>query len=120
MMIYLLAIGSPTHAVPPEAWHAWKRPAFEYEGFRYINPNAPLFIHQYSHAWFDFHAQRDRYADYFENSITATKAHRLFCLNCGAAFPNSAKIFGELPLPTPPKVTWPGAAHRNKANSTAI
>jgi hypothetical protein len=91
MMLYLLAIGSPTHSVPAETWHAWKRPVFEYEGLRYINPEAPLFIHQFSHAWFDFRGARDRYADYFENSVTATKAHRLFCLRLRERFPH----FGE-------------------------
>ncbi len=36
----------------------------------------PLFVHQFSHAWFDFARQRDAYADYFVNSIAATRAHR--------------------------------------------
>jgi hypothetical protein len=39
-----------------------------------------LFTHQYSQAWFDFRGKRDAYADYFENSITATRAHKAFCL----------------------------------------
>ena len=38
-----------------------------------------MFTHQYSHAWFDFRKQRDAHADYFQNSIKATKAHKLFC-----------------------------------------
>ncbi|HTD85530.1 MAG TPA: glucoamylase family protein, partial [Candidatus Binatia bacterium] len=81
MLLYLLAIGSPTHPIPPESWHAWRRPVFEYEGLRFITVEAPLFIHQYSHAWFDFAGRRDRYTDYFENSVRATKAHRRFCMN---------------------------------------
>jgi hypothetical protein len=87
MMLYLLALGSPTHPAPADTWHAWKRPKYEYEGLAYIYCEAPLFVHQYSHAWFDFRGQQDSYADYFENSVRATKAHRLFCLNLRQRFP---------------------------------
>ena len=88
MMIYLLGIGSPTHPIPPETWDAWARPIFNYEGLRYIGSDAPLFVHQYSHAWFDFRAKRDKYANYFENSIKATKSHRLFCIGLEKTFPD--------------------------------
>ena len=81
MMIYLLAIGSPTHPVPPSSWDAWKRPTIEYAGLKYISGNDPIFTHQYSHAWFDFRAKHDRYTNYFENSIKATRAHKAFCLS---------------------------------------
>ena len=87
MLLYLLAIGSPTHPIPAHSWHAWRRPVLEYGGLRFITDNAPLFIHQYSHAWFDFAGKRDRYADYFENSVRATKAHRLFCIKLKERFP---------------------------------
>ena len=81
MMIYLLAIGSPTHPVTPSSWDAWKRPRIQYAGFSYISGNDPIFTHQYSQAWFDFRGQHDRYADYYENSVTATRAHKAFCLS---------------------------------------
>lgn len=81
LMLYLLAIGSTTNPVPASAWDAFARPSFSYAGFSYIdNVNAPLFIHQYSHAWFDFRNKKDAYANYFDNSVTATEAHRQFCL----------------------------------------
>lgn len=91
MMLYQLAIGARQHAIPAAAWDAWKRPWFEYAGLRYITPREPLFVHQYSHAWIDFRGQRDRYADYFENSVLATKAHRVFCTRLAKKFPH----FGE-------------------------
>ena len=81
MMIYLLAIGSPTHPVPAEYWKHWTRPVIHYDGFTFISGNDPIFTHQYSHAWFDFRHKRDDYANYFENSVTATKAHKAFCLS---------------------------------------
>jgi len=82
MMIYLLAIGSPTNPVPASSWDAFTRPVFTFQGITYItNLNAPLFIHQFSHAWFDFRNKSDKYANYFDNSAKATQAHKLFCLS---------------------------------------
>ena len=86
MMIYLLGMGASLHPLRPEAWDSWKRITFEYEGLRYIGSFAPLFVHQYSQAWFDFRHKRDKYANYFQNSATATDAHRLFCLSLAKNF----------------------------------
>src|SRR5580698_5754407 len=54
MMMYLLGMGSQSHPLNSDAWFAWKRTGFEYDGLRYIGSFAPLFVHQYSQAWFDF------------------------------------------------------------------
>lgn len=86
MMIPLLAMGSPTHPVGPEVWSAWSRPEVTFFGLTYISARDPLFVHQYSHAWFDFRGKHDGFADYFQNSVKATEAHRLFCLSLGAPY----------------------------------
>jgi hypothetical protein len=86
MMLYLLALGSTTNPVPASTWSAWARPSFTYQGLTYISSGAPLFTHQYSHAWFDFQNKRDAFADYFQNSVTATTAHRLFCISLATTF----------------------------------
>ena len=86
MMLYLLAIGSPTHPVSPESWSAWTRPPMTFGPYTYISGRDPLFVHQYSHAWFDFARQRDAFADYFANSITATRAHKAFCLSLNRGY----------------------------------
>jgi hypothetical protein len=88
MMMYLLGMGSSSHPLQPEAWSAWKRTTFEYDGLRYIGSYAPLFVHQYSQAWFDFRGKKDKYADYFQNSAIATDVHRLFCLELNKIFPD--------------------------------
>jgi hypothetical protein len=88
MMMYLLGLGSYSRSLPEETWHAWKRLTFEYDGLRYIGSFAPLFVHQYSQAWFDFRGKRDRYADYFQNSTLATEAHHRFCVELGKQFPD--------------------------------
>ena len=88
MMMYLLGLGSSSYPLPTEVWHAWKRLPFEYDGLRYIGSFAPLFVHQYSQAWFDFRRKRDGHVDYFENSVIATDVHRRFCMELGRQFPS--------------------------------
>jgi hypothetical protein len=88
MMMYLLGMGSSAHPLKPDAWNAWKRLTFEYDGLRYIGSFAPLFVHQFSQAWFDFRGRRDKYADYFQNSIIATQVHRAFCIELAKQFPD--------------------------------
>jgi hypothetical protein len=91
MLLYLLALGSPTHPIPRRCWEAWARPRYTHYGFNYIGSPAPLFVHQFSHAWFDFRRRRDAHADYHENSMIATKVHRQFCIGLQKRFPQ----FGE-------------------------
>jgi hypothetical protein len=88
MMMYLLGLGSRSHPLDPRVWNAWKRTVFEYDGMRYIGSFAPLFVHQYSQAWFDFRGRRDRFADYFQNSTIATEVHRRFCVELASQFPD--------------------------------
>ncbi|MBV9075467.1 MAG: hypothetical protein JOZ10_17715 [Acidobacteria bacterium] len=87
MGMYLLAIGSPSHPIPASSWSAWKRPVYEYGDLRYISAQAPLFIHQSTHAWIDFRHRRDSFANYFQNSTTATLAHKRFCLSLRDQYP---------------------------------
>jgi hypothetical protein len=87
MMIYLLGIGSPTHPLAPDTWDAWTRHTIKYQGLEYISGNDPIFTHQYSHAWYDFRNKRDKYTNYYDNSVTATKAHKLFCLSLRDKYP---------------------------------
>jgi hypothetical protein len=87
LAMYLLAVGSRTHPISPSSWDAFARPMTEYQGIFFIDAGAPLFIHQYSHAWFDFRERRDRYANYFRNSVRATEAHRRLCISYDQQFP---------------------------------
>ena len=86
MMLYLLAIGSPTNPIDPSCWDAWSRPTTTFDDITYIGAKDPLFVHQYSHAWFDFRNKRDKYANYFENSILATRAHEAWCLSLDKSY----------------------------------
>src|SRR5260370_14754664 len=95
MMLYLLARASPELPIPASSWAAWSRQMIQYQGLSYISASDPLFVHQYSHAWFDFRGKKDAFANYFQNSITATQAHRLFCISLAGQFSDySAKLWG--------------------------
>jgi hypothetical protein len=87
LAMYLLAIASEKHPIPASSWNAFKRPMRDFEGIFFIDAGAPLFVHQYSHAWFDFRNRRDTYANYFRNSVRATEAHKLYCLSYSREFP---------------------------------
>src|SRR5438034_9676010 len=65
MMIYLLALGSPTHPVPASSWNAWTRPKIKYQGIEYISGNDPIFTHENSRARLESRYKPDSCATYF-------------------------------------------------------
>jgi hypothetical protein len=87
-ILYLLAIGSPTHPIDPAIWHRWTD-NFSYSwgdhwGERHLF-FPPHFGHQYSHLWVDFRGIRDPWLrahdlDLFENSRRATRAQRNYAI----------------------------------------
>ncbi len=86
MLLYLLALGSPTHPVAAEAWEAYSRTYRweRFQGYEFVQ-FGPLFGHQYSHVWVDFRDLRDAFmrahdSDYFENSRRATLAQRAWAI----------------------------------------
>jgi len=99
MMLYIMALASPTHPVGPEAWPVWTR-TYDlswgvFEGQEYLS-GAPQFWHQYAHVWVDFRGIRDEYMrnrgiDYFENSRRATYAQRAYAIEN----PMKWKEYGE-------------------------
>jgi hypothetical protein len=82
MLVYVLALGAPEYALPPESWAAWAAGLPRHwgeEGGQTFVRFPPLFGHQYSHLWVDFRGVRDAFMrdkdlDYFENSRRATLA----------------------------------------------
>jgi hypothetical protein len=80
-LLYILAIGSPTHPISEESWYVWRRPLYQYGAYQFIS-GGPLFTHQYSHAWIDFRNRRDRgFLDFFLNSVKATRVNRQYSLS---------------------------------------
>jgi hypothetical protein len=61
MILYILALGSPTHPVPASTWTTWTS-GYSFQtlfGQSYV-VFPPLFGHQYSHCWVDFRNARTR------------------------------------------------------------
>lgn len=101
MILYIMAIGSPTHPIPPGLWGTWTG-GYDWEthyGQTYVR-FAPLFGHQYSHCWIDFRGIADGYmrgrgSTYFENSRKATLAQRSYCIaNPGGWVAYSDSLWG--------------------------
>ncbi len=122
MMLYLLGISSPTHPIPKETWNAWQRPDFEFRGVHYIGAHAPLFTHQYSHAWFDFRGRHDAFGDYFRNSVIATKVHKLWCLDLAKRFPDySENLWGITASDSAKGYTaWGGPPEMGKIDGSVV
>jgi hypothetical protein len=98
LILYLLALGSPTHPIDPACYDVWCR-SYEWKnvfGIDYLYAG-PLFTHQLSHIWCDFRGIRDRFmrehdADYFENSRRATLVQQQYAIRNPLGF----KHVGEL------------------------
>jgi hypothetical protein len=78
LLLYVLALGSPAHALSPASYAAW---CSTYEWKHCYDVDylycGPLFTHQLSHVWIDFRGIQDAFLrgkgiDYFENSRRAT------------------------------------------------
>jgi len=101
IILYILAMGSPTHTIPAESWSAWTS---TYQWSNYYDQEhvnfGPLFGHQYSHMYIDFRGIYDPYMrakgiDYFENSRRATYANRAYCISNPGHFTGySSTIWG--------------------------
>jgi hypothetical protein len=88
MLLYLLALGSPTHPARDDSWAAfcagYPRTWGSFMGQTHLG-GAPLFWHQYSHVWVDFRGIQDEFMrgqglDYFENSRRATLSQRAYAI----------------------------------------
>ena len=86
LILYMLALASPSHPIGAESYEAWMRTyrwrkLYGYE-FLYAGP---LFIHQLSHMWIDLRGIQDEFMrgkgiDYFENSRRATYVQQEYAI----------------------------------------
>ena len=93
MLVYVLALASPTHPVGKDAWDQGWAARLEKDWGTYYGQEhlqfEPSLGHQYSHVWVDFRGIRDAFMagkgiDYFENSRRAALSQRAY----GIANPN--------------------------------
>src|SRR5688572_2027816 len=86
LILYVLGLGSPTHALPGKSYVAWTS-TYRWKklyGQEFLY-GAPLFMHQLSHLWIDFRGIQDafmrrRATDYFENSRRATYVNQRYAI----------------------------------------
>jgi len=101
LILYLLALGSPTHPIPPDCYPAWCS-SYEWKNIYGIEHlyAGPLFIHQMSHIWCDFRGIRDAFmraheCDYFENSRRATHVQQQYAIRNPQGFKHvNALVWG--------------------------
>jgi len=87
LILYILALGSPTFPIAAASYDAWLT-GYQWKtvyGIDYVYAG-PLFIHQLSHVWIDFRGIHDRYMaargiDYFENSRRATYVQQRYAIH---------------------------------------
>lgn len=119
MIVYLLALGSPTFPIAPNAWAAWTstydRSWGRLEGIEHLT-FGPLFGHQYSHTWIDFRGMPDAYmaargSDYFINSQRAVRAQRAYAIRNPLGWRGyGANVWGLTACdgPIDAQLTWQG------------
>lgn len=117
MVTYLLAIASPTHAIPAEMYYsgwansdstgynyrsAWSNTT---DGAKYVNGNTyfdikldvgvstggPLFFTHYSYMGYDPHQINDKYTNYFVNNQNIARINHRYCIEN----PNNYKGYGD-------------------------
>ena len=125
MILYLLAIGSPTHPIPGESWRTWRRPVITFDSYSYIGGPPPLFVHQFAHAWVDFRGWREReppHTDWWENSVAATRAHKAFCLRLANEFPGYTEHVWGITASDSRKgyVAWGGPPRHDRIDGSVV
>jgi len=98
MLVYVLALGSPTMPVGKEAWGEWTSTYDKTWGTLFGQEHLafpPLFGHQYPQIWLDVRSIQDDYMrrrgiDYFENTRRAVYAQQAYAI----ANPKSCKNYG--------------------------
>jgi len=97
LLLYLLALGSPTFPLAEGSYAAWAS-TYQWQhsyGYDYLYAG-PLFTHQLSHLWIDFRGIQDGFMraqglDYFENSRRATYVQQQYAIHNPLQF----KGYGE-------------------------
>lgn len=130
-ILYALAIGSPTHPIPPDSWFGWKLPVVHAGNYTYIG-GGPLFIQQYSQAWLDLRNRsytevpvEDRVVprvNVLENSIVATRAQQALGIDLSQRYRGySSKVWGITASDSAKGyVAWGGSANDSRIDGTVV
>jgi hypothetical protein len=111
MIVYLLAIASPTHGVPADLYYSgWANQAETRPGETYtsghtyhgiklnvgIGSGGPLFFTHYSYMGFDPRGIHDRFTDYFQNNRDIARINLAYCIQNPGHFKGYGRDFWGL------------------------
>lgn len=127
-LIYILGMGSPTHALQRDAWDAWSATDPQYwksmDGETFLT-FGPQFAHQYTAIWVDFRGITSgfmaiHHTDFFENGERATFAQQRFAMDNPHHWAGYNKdIWGLTACDGPGDVLAPYHGHRREFHSYA-
>lgn len=90
MIVYILAVASPTHGVPASLWKTgWAGSSYYVNGKTFYgykldvgwDYGGPLFFAHYSFLGFDPRNIKDDYTNYFNNCKSMSLIHRAYCID---------------------------------------
>ncbi len=79
LVMIVLGLGHPVQPLPKEAWLDWKREEKPYGDGKILGNDLSLFVHQYSHLYFDFRKIATPKLNLFQNSKLATVGNKDYC-----------------------------------------
>lgn len=77
LLMYVLAMGSPTYPLPASTWHEIQRPVRENYIFTREESLASYIL---PHMWLDLRGKQDFYANYWNNVAFAARYNRIFSM----------------------------------------
>ena len=96
LIMYVLGVSSPTYPINKSMYFEFERKTRNYNNIKDIVYTycGTIFTYQYSHAWIDFRNIIDKDGiQWFDNSVKATKANRLYCIENSSKFKTYGKDY---------------------------
>jgi hypothetical protein len=125
VVLYLLALGSPTHPSSIASWYSWSRsPSESYGGYNYIRADdGALFTEQYPQDWFNLQGLTDKTGlNYYVNSQNATLAQRAWMMSLSSSYPDyGPNMWGWTPAAGPNGyIIWGGPPANVPVDGTVV
>lgn len=121
-LLYLLAMGSPTHPLKQDAWDTWQVAPATVESFVVLGGPTPLFMAQMTPGFYDLRNARDRQnRDWWTNFQNAHRANQAYCARNAARFKTySDTIWGITACDQPPPVGYEAQAPVDRQNHGTV